>query len=124
MARIFLLFGAINGFLAVALGAFGAHALRERIAADLYTAFQTGVHYHGLHALALLCVGLLALHHPSPWLMRCGWLLLLGILLFSVSLYLLAITGMRVFGIITPFGGIALLLGWLSLVIAIWRQES
>ena len=121
MARIFLLLGACNGFLTVALGAFGAHALRDRIATDLYAAFQTGVHYHGLHSLALLCTGLLALHYPSPWIKRGGWLLLLGMLLFSVSLYLLTITGIRMFGIITPFGGIVLLMAWLSLVIAIWN---
>ncbi|MCB1850052.1 MAG: DUF423 domain-containing protein [Gammaproteobacteria bacterium] len=119
MARLFLLLGALNGFLTVALGAFGAHALRPRIAPDLYTVFQTGVEYHGIHALALLALGLLGLHHPSRALQWSGWLMSSGIVLFSGSLYLLAVSGSRFLGIVTPVGGFALLSGWLSLIIAI-----
>ncbi len=121
MARRFLLFGAANGFLAVLLGAFGAHDLRSRISSDLYAAFQTGVDYQALHALLLLSIGLLALHHPSRWLNRSGWLVSGGILLFCGSLYLLALTGNRALGMITPAGGILLLLGWLALATATWR---
>jgi uncharacterized membrane protein YgdD (TMEM256/DUF423 family) len=121
MSRIFLLIGALNGFLAVALGAFGAHALRPRIAPNLYTVFQTGVEYHSIHALALLALGILALHHPSRALRWSGWFMSAGILLFCGSLYLLALSGYRYLGVVTPFGGIALLLGWLGLALAIWR---
>jgi len=121
MARAFLTIGAINGFLAVALGAFAAHALRPRLAPNLYTVFQTGVEYHSIHALALLTVGILALHHPSKALKWSGWMTSTGILLFCGSLYLLALSGSRALGVVTPFGGIALLLGWLSLAVAAWQ---
>jgi len=121
MARLLLITGACNGFLTVALGAFAAHALRPRVAPDLYTVFQTGVEYHSIHALALLALGNLALHHPSRALHWSGGLMSAGILLFCGSLYLVALTGSRSLGIITPFGGGALLLGWLSLIVAIWR---
>ncbi len=124
MSRTCLFLGAVNGFLAVALGAFGAHGLRGHIEPTLMSAFQTGVQYHGLHALGLLCVGLLALHHPSAWLTRSGWLLSGGVLVFSGSLYLMALTGSRALGVITPFGGIALLAGWLALAWAIWQIPS
>ncbi len=115
MARTFLVLGALNGFLAVALGAFGAHGLQHRIAPELLDVFQTGVQYHGLHVPALLATALLMLQHQSKPLIWGGVLFLLGIALFSGSLYLLAITGFRQLGVITPFGGLALLLGWLAL---------
>ena len=121
MSRIFLLTGALNGLLAVALGAFGAHALRPRIASDLYTVFQTGVEYHSIHALALLALGILSLLHPSRALHWAGWSMSTGILLFCGSLYLLSLTGDRSLGIVTPFGGGAFLLGWLCLSLAVWR---
>jgi uncharacterized membrane protein YgdD (TMEM256/DUF423 family) len=121
MSRIFLLTGALNGLLAVALGAFGAHALRPRIASDLYTVFQTGVEYHSIHALALLALGILALHHPSRALYWAGWSMSTGILLFCGSLYLLSLSGDRSLGIVTPFGGGAFLLGWVCLAVAAWR---
>lgn len=121
MSRLFLLIGALNGFLAVALGAFGAHALRPRIASDLYTVFQTGVEYHSIHALALLALGLLALHQPSRALNWSGWFMSAGILLFCGSLYLLSLSGYSYLGIVTPFGGFAFLLGWLSLAFAVSR---
>ena len=120
-ARVFLLLGAVNAFLAVALGAFGAHGLRGQIDPSLLSAFETGVQYHGLHALGLLCIGLLTRSHTSSWLAASGWLLTSGILLFSGSLYLMALTGTRALGIITPVGGIALLAGWLALARAVWR---
>lgn len=124
MARWFVFLGAVNGLLSVALGAFGAHALRGRITADQLTVFQTAVQYHQIHALALLAVGLLALRQPSPWLRSSGWLMFCGILLFSGSLYLLVLTGMRGLGMITPFGGGALLLAWLALCIGALRRPS
>ncbi|PLY13006.1 MAG: DUF423 domain-containing protein [Sedimenticola sp.] len=118
MRHPFLFIGALNGFLTVALGAFGAHALRDRLQGNYYEVFQTGIQYQGLHALALLILGLIALRATSNWLNRAGWLFLLGILLISGSLYLLAITGNRALGMITPLGGVCFLLGWLSLAIA------
>jgi uncharacterized membrane protein YgdD (TMEM256/DUF423 family) len=121
MGKHFLFLGAINGFLTVLLGAFGAHDLRGRISADLYTVFQTGVHYQGVHSLLLLIIGLLGLHHATAWLHRSGWLIQAGILLFSGSLYLLALTGTRTLGILTPVGGTVLLLGWLCLAVAARR---
>ena len=121
MARLLLFLGALNGLLALALGAFGAHALRDRIAAELLTVFQTAVQYHQMHALGLLAVGLLALRHPSAWLTGSGLLMIGGTLLFSGSLYLLALTGVRGLGMVTPFGGGALLLAWVALSIAALR---
>lgn len=121
MSRIFLFLGALNSLLAVALGAFGAHALRERIGPELLTIYHTSSTYHAIHALGLLAVGLLLLHTGSRWAMAAGWLLFIGILLFCGSLYTLAMTGMHQLGIITPFGGAAFLLGWTCLCIAAWR---
>ncbi len=113
MGKVFIVLGAVNGFLSVALGAFGAHGLRGRISDHLLAVFQTGVQYQMYHALALLFIGLWAAKNPQlrypNW---SGGLLLAGIVLFSGSLYLLALTGTRSVGIITPFGGICFLAGW------------
>ncbi len=111
-ARTFLAIGAVNGFLTVAFGAFAAHALKELISPGLLQTFQTGVHYQGIHALALLAVGLLAQQQDSRALNISGWAFATGILLFSGSLYLLAMVDARMLGIVTPFGGAAFLIGW------------
>lgn len=116
---------------AVLLGAFGAHGLRERLSPALLAAYQTGVSYQFYHALGLLAVGVLASGGPpaagrladSRWLQAAGWLLCLGVLLFSGSLYLLALSGVRGLGLVTPFGGVALTLGWLALAVAVWRSR-
>jgi uncharacterized membrane protein YgdD (TMEM256/DUF423 family) len=122
MTQIFLPLGALAGLLAVAFGAFGAHALRERLDDYAQRVFETAVQYHFYHALALLAVGLLAHYQPhSPLLRASGWLFLLGLLLFSGSLYLLAITGTRWLGAITPLGGLAFIAGWACLAVAAWR---
>ena len=122
-AKALLLLGAINSGLCVLLGAFGAHALKARVSTDLLTVWETGVQYHFFHALALLLVGLLALHWPgSPLLRTSGWLLLAGIVLFSGSLYLLTVTGIRWLGAITPIGGTAFIAAWVVLCIAIIRS--
>ncbi len=113
--RHFLLFGAITGFLTVAFGAFAAHGLENRLSAAMLTTFQTGVEYQGLHALALLMVGMLGRGVNTAGLSLAGWSFVIGILLFSGSLYLLALTGTRWLGIITPFGGTAFLVGWAAL---------
>jgi len=124
MTRIFVLLGSINAFLAVACGAFGAHALRERLTPQLMTTWQTGVTYHLAHALGLLLVGVLARQHAeSVYIGWAGWLLLTGIVLFSGSLYVLALTGARGFGAVTPIGGVALLGGWAALAVAMLKAK-
>lgn len=123
-ARLFILLGALNAFLAVLIGAFGAHALKARLAADMMTVFHTGNQYHFYHALGLLLVGLIALQLPASTLLRgSGWLMLAGIVLFSGSLYVLAISGVRWLGAITPFGGMAFLAAWLMLAYAVWKAN-
>jgi uncharacterized membrane protein YgdD (TMEM256/DUF423 family) len=121
-AKLWLLLAVVYGFLGVALGAFGAHALRERLAPDLLAVYRTGVEYQFWHVAALLAVGLLALHKPSPLLNAAGLSFAIGILLFSGSLYALALSGLRVLGAVTPFGGLAFLVGWLLLGLAVWRS--
>ncbi|ASL28305.1 DUF423 domain-containing protein [Azotobacter chroococcum] len=120
MARVFLMLAALFGFAGVALGAFGAHGLRGLLSPEYLEVFQTGVHYQQFHALALLVVGLLALHRPGRLLASAGILFGLGILMFSGSLYLLTLGGFKL-GLVTPFGGLAFLLGWLCLGLAGWR---
>jgi uncharacterized membrane protein YgdD (TMEM256/DUF423 family) len=106
----------------VALGAFGAHALKARLPADLLAAWNTGVQYHLWHALGMIAVGLSSAIVPEgPWLRAAGALLLAGILLFSGSLYALALGAPRALGALTPFGGLSLILGWLALVVAVLR---
>jgi len=122
-ARTALVLAALAMFAAVALGAFGAHALKGRLAPDLAGVWQTAVQYHAWHALALLGVGLLLLHRPD--LRHAGWagaLFVAGIVLFSGSLYALALTGMRGFGAVTPAGGVAFLAGWGLLAWTLWRD--
>lgn len=121
-AKTLLALGAVLSFLAVAMGAFGAHALKGQITPDLLPAYQTAAQYHAIHALALLLVGVLARDYPGPLVSLAGIAFLAGILLFSGSLYLLAITGIRWLGAITPIGGIAFLLGWGSLAWAMIKK--
>ncbi|MDQ3809418.1 MAG: DUF423 domain-containing protein [Chloroflexota bacterium] len=124
MDRLFLALGALSALLAVAAGAFGAHALRERLSPGLLETFQTGTTYQMYHALGLLLVGVLLARFASDgstWLAAAGWLFTLGSVLFSGSLYLLALTETRWLGAITPVGGLAFLLGWLALAVGVWR---
>ena len=121
-ARLALTVGSLAMFLAVALGAFGAHALKARLSPDMSAVWQTAVQYHAWHALGLLAVGLMMLHWPERWgLGPAAWLMLAGIVLFSGSLYALALTGVRGLGAITPIGGVAFLAGWGVLAWAIGR---
>ncbi len=123
MARIWLTLGAIFGLLTVTLGAFGAHGLRGRVADDLLVTWGTGADYLGIHALALLACGLLALQVPGSRLIgAAGACFLMGSLLFSGSLFALVLTGVRGLGAITPFGGALLILGWGLLALGAWRN--
>ncbi len=122
MARLFILLGSLSGFLAVVLGAFGAHALRGRLSPELNAVYHTAEQYQFFHSLALLAIGLLALHLPTSGALRwAGWSMVAGVVLFSGSLYALAITGVRALGIITPFGGTAFIVGWILLAVAAAR---
>ena len=124
MTKVYLLIAALSGFLAVALGAFGAHGLKQRLSPDLLAVFQTGVQYHFYHTLALLLVAVLMLHWPHNTALRWSALLFcIGMLIFSGSLYALSISGVRWLGAIAPIGGLALLAGWIALVVAIWKAE-
>ncbi|WP_071873350.1 DUF423 domain-containing protein [Atopomonas hussainii] len=123
MQRWALLVAAVAGFLAVALGAFAAHGLRNVLSAEYLTVFQTGVHYQMVHALALLAVGMLLQKSPARSLRIAAWSFTLGIVLFSGSLYALTLSGVRGLGMITPFGGVAFLVGWASLAWFAWRSR-
>ena len=112
VSRLFLGIGAVGGFFSVALGAFAAHALKAVISPGLLEAFQTGVRYQAIHSLALLVTGLLFAQRPHPRLYWAGWAFAVGILLFSGSLYIMAAIDSPWLGMVTPFGGIAFLLGW------------
>jgi uncharacterized membrane protein YgdD (TMEM256/DUF423 family) len=120
--RLFFALGSASALLAVAAGAFGAHGLRARLSHDLLAVFETGARYQMYHALALLGIGWAVTRWPGPWPVRAGWLFLLGTLLFSGSLYALALTGVRWLGAITPFGGVAFLAGWTCLFLGLLRR--
>jgi uncharacterized membrane protein YgdD (TMEM256/DUF423 family) len=119
-ARLFLAAGGIAALLAVALGAFGAHALKTRVPPEMLAVWHTGVEYHLFHALGLLAVGFVATRLPESALLKAsGWLMLGGIVLFSGSLYALALSGERWLGAVTPLGGIAFLAAWAFFVAAV-----
>ncbi len=121
MARLFLLLGALSGFLGVALGAFAAHGLEGRLAPDLLHVFEVGVRYQMYHALALVGVAAVAQRSPSAATAAAGWCFVAGIAVFSGSLYALSLSGIRWLGAVTPLGGLAFLSGWLCLAWAAWR---
>jgi uncharacterized membrane protein YgdD (TMEM256/DUF423 family) len=122
MAKLFITLAAFSGMLAVAFGAFGAHALKNRLDDYALGVFQTAVQYHFYHSFALLAVGLLALNQPHTMLLKSsGSLFLLGMLIFSGSLYTLSLTGIKWLGAITPLGGLAFIAGWACLAVASWQ---
>lgn len=124
-AKLFLILGGINAALVVMLGAFGAHGLRAKLTAEMLAVYQTGVHYHLFHALGLLAVGLVATQiADSVWLKWSGWLMLAGIVLFSGSLYVLSVSGLRWLGMVTPFGGTVFILAWALFVTAVLKASS
>ena len=122
--RRFAALGAVSGFIAVLAGAFGAHALKARIAPELLAAFETGARYQMYHALGLLAVAWAGERWPGRWLAAAGWLFVTGTGIFSGSLYALALTGASWWGAITPVGGMALLAGWLCFAWGVGRSEA
>lgn len=122
MFKLFVSIGSINAMIAVMLGAFGAHGLKSRLSAEMMDIFQTAVQYHFYHALGLLAVGIIAMHLPeSGWLKASGWAMIAGIVIFSGSLYLLSVTGIKWLGAITPIGGTAFIAAWILLAVAVLK---
>ena len=122
MVKLFLCLAAINGFMAVAIGAFGAHGLKGKLAENLISAFHTGVQYHFYHTLALFGVGLLMQRAQNTGLFEVsGWLFLIGIVLFCGSLYALALGGPSWLGPVTPLGGLSFLAAWIVLFVGAYR---
>jgi uncharacterized membrane protein YgdD (TMEM256/DUF423 family) len=113
--------GAVSAAVAVVAGAFGAHALRARLTPELLAAFETGARYQMYHALALLAAALAAERAPHAAWRVAAWLFAAGTVLFSGSLYALALTGTRAFGAVTPFGGVCFIAGWLALAAGLWK---
>ena len=121
--KLFVLIGSLSAFLGVALGAFGAHGLKNMVAQDMLKVWETAVLYHLIHALWLILVGVLCHLMPEVNAVRsAGWAMLAGTILFSGSLYLLVLSGSKPLGIITPIGGVAFLAGWLLLAVAVWQN--
>lgn len=123
MEKVFFVIGALSGAISVLLGAFGAHALRDRLTPQLLDTFETGVRYEIYHAFAILVVAFALTRWSSNLIGYAGWAFVLGTLLFSGSLYLLALTGTRWLGAITPFGGVAFIAGWILLAIGVWLSQ-
>ena len=121
IAKLFLSIGAISGALAVMLGAFGAHGLKDKLTTEMMAVYKTAVEYQFYHTLALLFVGVIALHYPTKQLTASGWLFTAGILIFSGSLYALSISGIKILGAITPIGGLCFIAGWVLLAIAVLK---
>jgi uncharacterized membrane protein YgdD (TMEM256/DUF423 family) len=123
MERHFFALGSLSALIGVAAGAFGAHALKARLPPELLIAFETAVRYQLVHSLALLAVAWAVQRWPGRATTSAGVLFVIGIVLFSGSLYALALTGTRALGIVTPFGGAAFIAGWASLAWGAWRTQ-
>ncbi|KMK78197.1 DUF423 domain-containing protein [Alkalihalobacillus pseudalcaliphilus] len=123
MAKLFLLMGSIIMALVVAIGAFGAHGLEGKITERMLKNYQTGVQYHMIHGIGIIVVGLLALKMASNQLLTvAGWSFFIGIIFFSGSLYAMALTGITKLGAITPLGGVAFILGWILIGVAVTKN--
>ncbi|MBK1716158.1 DUF423 domain-containing protein [Thiocystis violacea] len=124
-ASLWLTLGAVGGLLTVALGAFGAHGLKARVDPALLLNWRTGADYLGLHAMAILACGLVLLQRPEAGLISlAAWAFLIGVALFSGSLFAMTLTGLRQLGMITPIGGVLLIAGWALLAVAVVRLPS
>jgi len=124
MDRTFFALGALFAGLAVAAGAFGAHGLRGRLDADMLAVFETGARYQMYHGLALLGVAWAVARWPDGWAAAAGWCFVAGVVVFSGSLYALALSGVRALGAITPLGGLAFLAGWAAIIVAAARMRG
>lgn len=125
MSRLAILFGAGNAALAIVMGAFAAHALKDSLSEKMLSVFQTAASYHIYHALGLILVGLLLIQHPqSRLLMISQWMMLAGIILFCGSLYALSLTEIKWLGMITPLGGLSFIIAWLLVVIEFLKPSS
>ncbi|SDB85863.1 DUF423 domain-containing protein [Shouchella lonarensis] len=125
MAKLFIVIGAFVMALAIAIGAFGAHGLEGRISERMLKNYQTGVLYHMIHGIGLLATGILAWKlGTSGMFSGAGWAFIVGIVLFSGSLYVMALTDLRVLGAITPIGGLAFIAGWVLLGLAVMREMA
>lgn len=125
VARLFIALGSINAALAVVFGAFGAHAFKARLSPEMLSVYHTGAQYHFYHAIGILLIGVLATHFQNDGALRLsGFLMLAGIILFSGSLYLLAITGVTWLGAITPLGGVAFIAAWVVLAVTALRATN
>jgi uncharacterized membrane protein YgdD (TMEM256/DUF423 family) len=122
MEKTFAAAGSLLGLLGVALGAFGAHALKNRLAPDMLAVFEVGVRYQMYHALALIGVAWACTRWPGGWTSASGWLFVAGTVIFSGSLYALALSGQRWLGAVTPLGGLGLLAGWACLAWAVMKS--
>ena len=122
MSKTILMTAALLMALAVAIGSFGAHGLKTHLTDEMMQIYKTGVEYHFYHALGLLMVGVLSLNMPSGWLNWSAILLTVGIILFSGSLYVLSVTGIKWLGAITPLGGLSFIAGWVLLLVAVWKK--
>ena len=120
--KIFVLSGAILGFLAVAIGAFAAHALKQKLSTEMHGIFEVGVRYQMYHALAIIIVALLYPYAPSTLMKAAGISFLIGTIIFSGSLYILALSGIKWLGAITPIGGVLFLAGWICIIIAVLKK--
>lgn len=121
MARQILMSGALMALLGVAIGAFGAHGLKPFLSEQMLAAFETGVRYHLIHALGMLSAGLSLVYVPLRQFRWAGWAFFLGIVLFSGSLYVMSISGVRGLGIVTPLGGLCFIVGWGLLAQGYWK---
>ncbi len=122
MSKAIIMIAAALLAMAVAFGAFGAHALKEQLSAEMLQTWKTAVDYHFYHALGLLLIGVLSFYMPSAMLKWSAILLVAGVFLFSGSLYTMALSGIRWLGAITPVGGLSFIAGWILLLLAAWKK--
>lgn len=121
MERVFFIIGALSAFMGVAAGALGAHGMKDRISAEMLSVFEVGVRYQMYHAFALIAAAWAHAKWPSSFVTAGGWLFVAGTILFSGSLYLLSVSGVRWLGAITPIGGVAFLVGWVCVAWGAWK---